>query len=75
MFKLNTDKQPKINRNPCNAVKYTAFNVCAGSSVPQAIEDMAVGVNSQHDIVCGRVMDEGSLGMDKEHVWHPNLLH
>lgn len=31
-------------------------------------------MDPQHDIFCGGVVNEGPLGVDKEHVWHPDLL-
>lgn len=42
---------------------------------PEAVEDVPIGVNPQHHVVCGGVMDEGALGMDEEHIGDPNLLH
>lgn len=36
---------------------------------------MSVGKDPEHDVVCGGVVDEGSLGVDKEHIWNPDLLH
>ena len=53
-------------------------NPCSGTvtemSSPQAVEHVAVGEDTQHDVVRGGVMDEGPLGVDKEHVRHPDLL-
>lgn len=43
--------------------------------LPEAVEDVPIGVHSQHHVVCGGVVDEGALGMDKEHIGDPNLLH
>lgn len=43
--------------------------------LPQAVEDFAIGVNSQHDIVSGSVMCEGLLRVDKKHVGYPDFLH
>lgn len=36
---------------------------------------MSVGINSQHDVVGGRVVDEGPLGVHEEDVGDPDLLH
>lgn len=36
---------------------------------------MTVRENSQHDVVSGGVMDERPLGVDKEHIRHPDFLH
>lgn len=44
-------------------------------SLPEAVEDVAIGVNPQHHVVRGGVVDEGALGVDKEHIGDPNLLH
>ena len=43
--------------------------------LPEAVEDVAVWINPQHDIIGGRVVDEGTLGVDEEHVGNPNLLY
>lgn len=43
--------------------------------LPEAVEDVAIRINSQHDIVGGGVMDERALRVHKEHVRDPNLLH
>lgn len=42
---------------------------------PQAVEDVAVGEHPQHDVVGGGVVDERPLGVDEEHIRHPDLLH
>lgn len=44
-------------------------------SVPDAVEDVSVGVNPQHDVLHGGVVDEGALGVDEEDVRNPDLLH
>lgn len=44
-------------------------------SSPEAVENMAVWEDPQHDVVGGCVMDEGPLGVDKEHIRHPYFLH
>lgn len=36
---------------------------------------MAVGENSQHDVLSGGVVDERSLGVHEKHVGHPDLFH
>lgn len=43
--------------------------------IPQTIEDMSIGEDTQHDVVSGGVMDKGPLGVDKEDIGHPDLLH
>lgn len=42
---------------------------------PQTVENMAVWENSQHDVLSGGVVDEGSLRVDKKHIGHPDLFH
>ena len=42
--------------------------------VPQAVEDVSVREDAQHDVLRGGVVDERALGVDKEHVGHPDLL-
>lgn len=42
---------------------------------PETVENVAIRVNSQHDVVRGGVMDERALGVDKEHVRNPYFLH
>ena len=41
---------------------------------PHAVEDVPVRPNSQHDVLHGGVVNEGALGVDEEHVRHPDLL-
>lgn len=36
---------------------------------------MTVGEHSQHDVVCSGVVNEGPLGVHKEDVGNPDLLH
>lgn len=43
--------------------------------VPEAVEDVPVGVDPQHHVVRGCVVDEGAFGVDEEHVGDPDLLH
>lgn len=45
------------------------------AALPEAIKYLPIWLDPQHDVVCGGVMDEGTLGVDKEHVGDPNLLH
>lgn len=42
---------------------------------PDAVEDVSVGVNSQHDVLHGGVVDEGAFGVHEENIWDPDLLH
>lgn len=42
---------------------------------PQAVEDMSIGEDAQHDVVRGGVMDKGPLGVNKEDIGYPDLLH
>lgn len=42
---------------------------------PETVEDVAIGEDSQHDVVRGGVVDERALGMHKEHVRNPYFLH
>lgn len=43
--------------------------------LPDTVEDVAVRINPQHDVLHGRVMDEGAFRVDEEHVRNPNFLH
>lgn len=45
------------------------------SDLPETVEDVAIGINPEHDIIGGGVMDERALRVDKEHVGNPDLLH
>lgn len=36
---------------------------------------MSIRKDAQHDVVCGSVMDEGPLRVDKEDIRNPDLLH
>lgn len=42
---------------------------------PQAVEDMSVRKDAQHDVVGGGVVDEGPLRVHKEDIGDPDLLH
>lgn len=44
-------------------------------SSPQAVEDMTVGEDPQHDVVSGGVMDKRPLGMNEKHIRHPDFLY
>lgn len=52
----------------------TSADIC-NDHIPQAVEDMSIGKDAQHDVVSGGVMDKGPLGVDKEDIGHPDLLH
>ncbi|KAG7224186.1 hypothetical protein INR49_019921, partial [Caranx melampygus] len=43
--------------------------------LPETVEDVAIRINPEHDIISGGVVDEGALGVDEEHVRNPDLLH
>lgn len=45
------------------------------ASLPQAVQHVPVRVHPEHHVVRGGVMDEGPLGVHKEHVGDPDLLH
>lgn len=51
------------------------MHLCGFLRPPQAVQDVAVGEDPQHDVVGGGVVDEGPLGVDEEHVGHPDFLH
>ena len=42
---------------------------------PEAVEHFAVGLDPQHHVVRGGVVDEGALGVHEKHVRDPDLLH
>lgn len=44
------------------------------SALPDAVENVAIRKNPQHDVFHGCVMDKGPFGVDKEHIWNPNFL-
>jgi len=52
-----------------------ALSESGSLGVPDAVEDVSVGVHPQHDVLHGGVVDEGSLEVDEEDVGHPDLLH
>lgn len=51
---------------------YIHLNTCP---LPDAVEDFSIGVNPQHDVLHGGVMDEGAFGVDEEDIRNPDLLH
>ena len=48
---------------------------CRQGELPEAVEDFAIWVKSQHDVVSGCVMGEGLLRVDKKQVRYPDFLH
>lgn len=44
-------------------------------AVPDAVKNVPVWKDSEHDVFHGGVMNEGTLGVNKEDVWHPDLFH
>lgn len=56
--------------------KHSAYaSQTAGVFSPQTVENMAVRENSQHDVLSGGVVDEGSLRVHKKHIRDPDLFH
>lgn len=43
--------------------------------LPDAVEDVSIRVNPQHDVLHGGVVDEGAFRVDEEDVGDPDLLH
>lgn len=43
--------------------------------LPDTVENVAIRINPQHDVLHGCIMDKRTFRVDKEHVWNPNLLH
>lgn len=51
------------------------FKKALGASLtPETVEHVAVGINPQHDVVSGGVVDERALGVNKEHIRNPDLF-
>lgn len=42
---------------------------------PDTVEDIAIRINPQHDVLHRCVVDKGALRVDKEHIRDPNLLY
>lgn len=42
---------------------------------PETVKDVAIRINPQHDVISRGVVDKRALGVYKEHVGDPNLLH
>lgn len=42
--------------------------------LPDTVEDVAIRIYPQHDVLHGCVMDEGALRVDEEHVRNPDLF-
>lgn len=56
---------------------FTHKSALSGKSscfLPDAVEDVAIRIHPQHDVLHGCVVDERALGVDKEHVGNPDLL-
>ncbi len=43
--------------------------------LPDTVEDVAVRINPQHDVLHGCVMDKRTLGVDKKHIGNPDLFY
>ncbi len=43
-------------------------------AVPDAVENVSIWINSEHDVFHGGVVNERTLGVNKEDVWHPDLF-
>lgn len=43
--------------------------------LPDTVENFAIRVDPEHDIVSSGVVDKGALGVNEEHVRDPDLLH
>lgn len=43
--------------------------------VPHTVENVAIWIYSEHDVLHGGVVNERALGMNKENVRHPDFLH
>lgn len=43
--------------------------------VPDTVENISIWIHSQHDVLHCSVMNERTLGMNKEDIWHPYFLH
>lgn len=44
-------------------------------ALPYAVENVSIWIDSEHDVFHGGVMNERTLGVNKEDVWHPDLFH
>lgn len=42
---------------------------------PEAVQNMSVWIDPEHDVVCGGVMDEGAFGVDEKNIRNPDLFH
>jgi len=43
--------------------------------LPDAVQNISIWIDSEHDVLHGGVVNERTLGVDKKHVWHPDLFH
>lgn len=48
---------------------------CSCLFSPQAVQDVAVWEDSQHNVFSRGVVDERPLRVDEEHIGHPDFLH
>lgn len=44
-------------------------------AVPDTVKNISIWIDSKHDVFHSCVMNERTLGMNEEHVWHPDLFH
>lgn len=47
----------------------------SGISSPEAVQNVSIRIDPEHDVVCGSVMDERTFGVDEKNIWNPDLFH
>lgn len=62
------------NFKPCPSLP-PAYTYTQSDRAPDAVENIAIRVHSEHDVLHGGVVDKWALWVDKENIWHPDLLH
>lgn len=43
--------------------------------VPDAVKNVSIWIDPEHDVFHGGVVNERTLGVNEEDVWHPDLFH
>lgn len=44
-------------------------------AVPDTVKNVSIWIDSEHDVFHSGVVNERTLGVNEEHVWHPDLFH
>lgn len=62
-------------KNTCKCLRDASGFTKAVLAVPDAVKNVSIWIDSEHDVFHRGVVNERTLGVNEEHVWHPDLFH